>query len=81
MVLDMASLSAVRLPTCVDVPRCALNHTGVRSSDHNELILRSRSTKPLAAQMEALLEQVDHIQFELCEPGPMDYLATCCKMG
>ena len=52
MVLDAAAFKPLRLPSWVDVPVGALNHTGVMR-DRNALLLRSRSTELLGAKREA----------------------------
>ena len=48
-----AEAVALRLPSWVNVPAGALNTTGV-ISNRNELVLRSRGTEPLAAQVARL---------------------------
>ena len=74
MPLDMNLFSVLPLPQCV--PEGALNSTGVRC-DNNEQLLRSCRKEPLAAQVAALRDDAATVQFELDSPSVDGYLATC----
>ena len=70
MVLDMAAFTPLRVPAWVNVPSGALNHTSVMR-DRNSLLLRSRCTEPLNAQMAQLRSDDSVVDFELGqEPQP-----------
>ena len=64
MVLATAAFVALPLPSGCDVPTGALNSTGVMSK-RNELLLRSRATISLGAQLKDMEEDVRIIDREL----------------
>ena len=60
--LAEAEAVALRLPSWVNVPAGALNSTGVLST-RNELLVRSRGTEPLAAQVATLRETASVVEY------------------
>ena len=77
--LATAAFVALPLPSGCDVPTGALNSTGVMSK-RNELLLRSRATVSLAAQLRDLQEDCAIVDRELeSEAAPV--LDTCFSSG
>ena len=79
MVLATADFVALTLPSYCDVPAGALNSTGVLSK-RNELLLRSRATISLGAQLRDLEDDMRIIDRELqSEAAPV--LDACLSAG
>jgi hypothetical protein len=67
MVLDTAVFSPLAMPSWVDVPAGAVNHTSV-NSDRNALLMRSRRTEMLADQVRALRETCGVVTYLPLQP-------------
>ena len=78
--LAEAEAVALRLPSWVNVPAGALNTTGV-ISNRNELVLRSRGTEPLAAQVATLRETALCIGGQVWAKGTLYYYPTSFEAG
>ena len=75
MVLATAAYATLPLPLWCDVPAGALNSTGV-TSKRNELLLRSRATISLGAQLKDMEEDVRIIDRELQSEAAAPVLDT-----